>query len=108
MQFRPDVRGPCTSSWSPADGLQQWLKRRKTRRSRRDTSAKSYAVPRVMIWAIPLMGFIGTVVGISKAVAGFSGFLQTAEEIDQIKQAIGGVTTGLAIAFDTTLPSHSP
>ncbi|HEX8903269.1 MAG TPA: MotA/TolQ/ExbB proton channel family protein [Longimicrobiaceae bacterium] len=62
-----------------------------------------YSVPRVLVWAIPLFGFIGTVVGISAAVAGFSGFLQTAEEIEQIKQGIGGVTTGLAVAFDTTL-----
>ncbi len=64
-----------------------------------------YTVPRVLVWAIPLFGFIGTVVGISAAVAGFSGFLQTAEEIEQIKQGIGGVTTGLAVAFDTTLLS---
>lgn len=63
----------------------------------------SYAAPRAMIWAIPLMGFIGTVIGISAAIAGFSDFLQQAEEIEQIKTAIGGVTTGLAVAFDTTL-----
>jgi len=63
----------------------------------------AYAVPRVAVWAIPLFGFIGTVIGISEAVAGFAGFLQQAEEIEQIKQGIGGVTTGLAVAFDTTL-----
>lgn len=63
----------------------------------------AYAVPRVAVWAIPLFGFIGTVVGISAAVAGFSGFLQNAQEIEQIKEGIGGVTTGLAVAFDTTL-----
>jgi hypothetical protein len=55
------------------------------------------------VWSIPLMGFIGTVIGISSAVSGFSGFLQEAEEIEQIKTGIGGVTTGLAVAFDTTL-----
>jgi hypothetical protein len=63
----------------------------------------AYAVPRVAVWAIPLFGFIGTVIGISEAVAGFAGFLQQAEEIEQIKQGIGGVTTGLAVASDTTL-----
>ena len=63
----------------------------------------AYAVPRVAVWAIPLIGFIGTVIGISAAVSGFAGFLQTAEEIEQIKSGIGGVTTGLAVAFDTTL-----
>lgn len=64
---------------------------------------QSYSLPRTLVWAIPLMGFIGTVVGISAAVAGFSGFLSRAEEIEQIKTGIGAVTTGLAVAFDTTL-----
>ncbi|MDG2989443.1 MotA/TolQ/ExbB proton channel family protein [Candidatus Synechococcus calcipolaris G9] len=66
-------------------------------------SEASYTIPRVLVWAIPLLGFIGTVVGISQAVSGFSSFLQTAQEVDQIKEGIGGVTTGLAVAFDTTL-----
>jgi biopolymer transport protein ExbB/TolQ len=66
-------------------------------------SASSYVLPRILIWAIPLMGFVGTVVGISSAVNGFSSFLGSAEEIEQIKEGIGFVTTGLAVAFDTTL-----
>lgn len=66
-------------------------------------SASSYVLPRILIWAIPLMGFIGTVVGISSAVNGFSSFLGRAEEIEQIKEGIGLVTSGLAVAFDTTL-----
>lgn len=66
-------------------------------------SESSYSFPRILIWAIPLLGFIGTVIGISSAVAGFSGFLEDAGNIDQIKEGIGEVTTGLAIAFDTTL-----
>ncbi|NET62329.1 MAG: flagellar motor protein MotA [Symploca sp. SIO2E6] len=66
-------------------------------------SESSYSLPRILIWAIPLLGFIGTVIGISGAVTGFSGFLEQAGEIEQIKQGIGQVTTGLAIAFDTTL-----
>ena len=66
-------------------------------------SESSYSFPRILIWAIPLLGFIGTVIGISGAVTGFSGFLEQAGEIEQIKEGIGKVTTGLAIAFDTTL-----
>ncbi len=66
-------------------------------------SESSYTLPRVLVWAIPLLGFIGTVVGISQAVDGFSRFLQAAQEVDQIKEGIGTVTTGLAVAFDTTL-----
>ncbi|CCQ55097.1 MULTISPECIES: MotA/TolQ/ExbB proton channel family protein [Crocosphaera] len=63
----------------------------------------SYTFPRVLVWAIPLLGFIGTVIGISQAVNGFSSFLEQAGEIEQIKEGIGTVTSGLAVAFDTTL-----
>ena len=66
-------------------------------------SESSYSVPRILVWAIPLLGFIGTVVGISRAVNGFSGFLQEAGDVEQIKEGIGTVTSGLAVAFDTTL-----
>ncbi|MBD2576885.1 MotA/TolQ/ExbB proton channel family protein [Oscillatoria sp. FACHB-1406] len=62
-----------------------------------------YSVPKILVWAIPLLGFIGTVVGISQAVNGFSGFLDKAAEVEQIKEGIGTVTSGLAVAFDTTL-----
>ncbi|MEM1368919.1 MAG: MotA/TolQ/ExbB proton channel family protein [Cyanobacteria bacterium P01_H01_bin.15] len=66
-------------------------------------SESSYSLPRILVWAIPLLGFIGTVIGISQAVTGFSGFLEEAGQIDQIKEGIGVVTGGLATAFDTTL-----
>ncbi len=66
-------------------------------------SESSYTFPKILIWAIPLLGFIGTVFGISTAVNGFSAFLENSTEIDQIKEGIGIVTTGLAVAFDTTL-----
>lgn len=66
-------------------------------------SESSYALPRILVWAIPLLGFIGTVLGISSAVNGFNGFLDNSAEIEQIKEGIGTVTSGLAVAFDTTL-----
>lgn len=66
-------------------------------------SESSYTFPRILVWAIPLLGFIGTVIGISQAVNGFSEFLEQAGEIEQIKEGIGTVTSGLAVAFDTTL-----
>jgi biopolymer transport protein ExbB/TolQ len=58
---------------------------------------------RVFIWAIPLLGFIGTVIGISAAVAGFSDSVAAVVDLDVMKQSIGTVTIGLGIAFDTTL-----
>ena len=38
----------------------------------------SYAAPRFIIWAIPVLGFVGTVLGISKGVSAFSSLIQNA------------------------------
>ncbi|MDH4224854.1 MAG: MotA/TolQ/ExbB proton channel family protein [Deltaproteobacteria bacterium] len=66
----------------------------------------SYAVLGVFIWAIPILGFIGTVLGIAGSVSEFSSFVQTAEGggqfNTQMRAALGGVTGGLAVAFNTT------
>lgn len=62
-----------------------------------------YSIPRILVWAIPLLGFIGTVIGISGAVSGFSGFLENSGDVEQIKEGIGQVTSNLGLAFDTTL-----
>ncbi|MBN2310799.1 MAG: MotA/TolQ/ExbB proton channel family protein [Candidatus Hydrogenedentes bacterium] len=62
----------------------------------------SYTLVRVFLWAIPILGFIGTVVGVGSAVGGFAQFLAGAQEVDQIKTALGSVTSGLGVAFDTT------
>ncbi len=62
-----------------------------------------YTFLRALIWAIPVLGFIGTVLGLSAAVGAFSSVLAAASEIDQIKPALREVTTGLAVAFETTL-----
>jgi biopolymer transport protein ExbB/TolQ len=75
-----------------------------TAESSRDSSSSdsSYALARVLIWAIPILGFIGTVQGLGGAVSGFSNFLAGAAELSQIKDAIANVTVGLGVAFDTT------
>ena len=63
----------------------------------------SYTLLNVFIWAIPILGFIGTVIGISAAVGGFSGALDQAQDISVLKSSLNNVTGGLATAFDTTL-----
>ncbi len=72
--------------------------------SSRDTSSSdsSYALARVLIWAIPILGFIGTVQGLGSAVSGFADFLAGSAELSAIKGAIANVTIGLGVAFDTT------
>ena len=61
-----------------------------------------YSLVRVFLWTIPILGFIGTVMGVGAAVGGFAQFLAGAQEIDEIKSALTGVTGGLGVAFDTT------
>jgi hypothetical protein len=63
----------------------------------------SYALVQGFVWAIPVLGFIGTVLGLSEAIGQFSGVLGDAGDISQITSALKGVTGGLATAFDTTL-----
>ncbi len=63
----------------------------------------SYTMLKVFIWAIPILGFIGTVMGISESVGSFSGSMDAAEDISVLKDSLNGVTGGLATAFDTTL-----
>ncbi len=66
-------------------------------------SESGYSLVRVFLWTIPILGFIGTVIGVSQAVSGFANFLKSAQEIDLIRNALTGVTNGLSVAFDTTL-----
>ncbi|MCA9085203.1 MAG: MotA/TolQ/ExbB proton channel family protein [Planctomycetaceae bacterium] len=55
---------------------------------------QSFATIRTITWAIPILGFLGTVIGITMAIANV-----TPEQLDS---SLGEVTGGLAVAFDTT------
>lgn len=68
-----------------------------------DAVDSSYTMVRVFIWAVPILGFIGTVLGIGSAVGGFSNAIGSAVDLDVMKDSIGSVTGGLSIAFETTL-----
>ena len=61
----------------------------------------SYIVLRAFLWAIPLLGFIGTVVGLSHAIGGMS--FANVEDVGKIVGSINNVTSGLGTAFDATL-----
>lgn len=63
----------------------------------------SYALVRGLIWAIPTLGFIGTVLGLSEAISGFGSVLADQSDIGGLTLSLQGVTAGLATAFDTTL-----
>lgn len=63
----------------------------------------TYTLLKGFIWAIPVLGFIGTVLGLSEAIGGFGKVVSGGADLDKLKDSLGGVTAGLSIAFETTL-----
>ncbi len=63
--------------------------------------AGSYSIVKVFLWAIPILGFIGTVLGLSYAMASFGGTDLT--DMAALKTSVRSITGGLATAFNTTL-----
>jgi biopolymer transport protein ExbB/TolQ len=57
-------------------------------------AVQSYGFIRIIIWAIPILGFLGTVIGITIAIANLNP--------QQLEQSLPEVTSGLGVAFDTT------
>lgn len=64
--------------------------------------ADGYAFLRILIWAIPMLGFLGTVLGITQAL----GSIQVGPEND-FQQMMNGLRAGLYVAFDTTAQALS-
>lgn len=54
----------------------------------------SYSLVRVIIWAIPILGFLGTVIGITMAIANLAP--------DAVEDSLPQVVGGLSVAFATT------
>ena len=58
--------------------------------------ANGYSFVRVIIWAIPILGFLGTVMGITLAIGALGGNLSDTEN------TLPKMIAGLSVAFDTT------
>jgi biopolymer transport protein ExbB/TolQ len=56
--------------------------------------ASTYALVRIIVWAMPVLGFLGTVIGITVAIASLSP--------ETMEKSMPDVIHGLGIAFDTT------
>ncbi len=59
-----------------------------------ETRHASHAFVRVIIWAVPMLGFLGTVMGLTEAIANLS--------VDVSDATLSTVLTALGGAFDTT------
>lgn len=59
-----------------------------------DRLASGYAMTKIIVWAIPILGFLGTVIGITMAIGKLSP--------EALETSLDAVTAGLSVAFDTT------
>lgn len=67
------------------------------------TIDSGYTIVRGFIWAIPVLGFIGTVIGLTQAMGRFGSALRAAgKDVEAITQQLTGVLGGLDTAFITT------
>jgi biopolymer transport protein ExbB/TolQ len=62
-----------------------------------DAQHESYSLIRLMVWAIPMLGFLGTVLGISEALGGLN--LGAGADLTVL---ITSLKSSLYVAFDTT------
>lgn len=67
-----------------------------------DSMESSFSLLNGLLWAIPVLGFIGTVLGLSIAIGKFGEVLQNVE-VSELRAHLQEVTAGLSQAFDTTL-----
>ncbi|MBM4101327.1 MAG: MotA/TolQ/ExbB proton channel family protein, partial [Phycisphaerae bacterium] len=70
------------------------------------TIDSSYTALRALIWTIPVLGFIGTVIGLGTAIGSFTDVIAGgggAEAAGNIRETLSPVVGGLATAFNTTL-----
>ena len=69
-----------------------------------DYLSSTYTVLKGFIWAIPVLGFIGTVLGLAEAIGGFGAVVKKGvNDPQELISALGNVTGGLSTAFETTL-----
>ncbi|MFM1802598.1 MAG: hypothetical protein RJA81_1950 [Planctomycetota bacterium] len=65
--------------------------------------AGRFTLTRYILYLLPVIGFIGTVEGISKALANISIVLPMVKDLDGFMNNLTSVTSALQIAFDSTL-----
>ena len=62
-----------------------------------------FTLPKYILYLLPVIGFIGTVEGISKALMNISLVLPMVKDLDGFMNNLTSVTSALQVAFDSTL-----
>lgn len=69
----------------------------------REELVTSFTFTQFLLWAIPILGFVGTVWGISESIGGFTNAFRSSGSEGLNPEALNPSLNYLAIAFDTTL-----
>ena len=78
-----------------ADGLEGELKYLSDMDAARQQD--SYALIRIIVWATPMLGFLGTVIGITQVIGDLA-----KQDMVNVQGAMQGLLSGLYVKFDTT------
>ncbi len=95
------LRGLMSSTGAPVSQLME-LNREGSGLDQEEAAGR-FTLPKYILYLLPVIGFIGTVEGISKALMNISIVLPLVKDLDGFMSKLTGVTSALQIAFDSTL-----
>jgi biopolymer transport protein ExbB/TolQ len=95
------LRGLATSAGAPVEQIMELS--REASALDQEEAAGRFTLTKYILYLLPVIGFIGTVEGISKALMNISLVLPMVKNLDGFMSNLTGVTSALQIAFDSTL-----
>jgi len=95
------LRGLAASAGAPASQLME-LNREGSALDQEEAGGR-FTLPKYILYLLPVIGFIGTVEGISKALMNISIVLPLVKDLDGFMSKLTTVTSALQVAFDSTL-----
>ena len=95
------LRGLAASTGAPASQLME-LNREGSGLDQEDAAGR-FTIPKYILYLLPVIGFIGTVEGISKALMNIGPVLKMVKNLDDFLNNLSSVTNALQVAFDSTL-----
>jgi biopolymer transport protein ExbB/TolQ len=101
-RFLPSrIRGLANSKGAPVSQLME-LNREGSGLDQEEAAGR-FTLPKYILYLLPVIGFIGTVEGISHALMNISIVLPLVKDLDGFMSKLTTVTSALQVAFDSTL-----
>ncbi len=95
------LRGLMASRGAPVDQIME-LNREGSGLDQEEAAGR-FTLPKYILYLLPVIGFIGTVEGISHALMNISLVLPLVKDLDGFMGKLTSVTSALQVAFDSTL-----